>query len=370
NTSDEGYALATPNIWAPMAVDLDLNLVFVPTGNPAPDYFRGESNLDYYGSSVVALDLNSGKPAWSFQTVHRDLWDFDLPAQPTLFNLRRNGREIPALVQATKMGLLFILNRETGESLFPIEERPAPQIGVPDERLSPTQPFPIKPPPLVPHSLTADEAWGLTPFDRASCRTSIEQLRFEGIYTPPTIEGTLVVPGNAGGSNWGGVAVDEANQRLIANTQNLPWMVALIPRSEAVDLKKEGRDEYAEFAPMRGTPYVLKRSLLMSPLGLPCSKPPWGELAAVDLVSGEIEWQVPLGTVRDLSPVPLPWKLGVPNLGGPLVTGGGLIFIGAALEKAFRAFDAETGEEIWNTRLPFGPQATPMTYSAGGRQFV
>jgi len=370
NTSAEGYALATPNAWAPMAVDAERDLVFVPTGNPAPDYYRGDSNIDYYGSSVVALRASSGEVVWRFQTVHRDLWDFDVPAQPTLFTLRKGGAEIPALVQATKMGLLFVLNRETGEPLFPVEERAVPQLEVPGEKLSPSQPFPLKPPPLSRHSLTPDEAFGFTPWDRRACRRQLEALRFEGIYTPPTLEGTLMVPGNAGGSNWGGVAVDQARQRLVANTQDLAFAVRLIPREGFdIDLARE-RGEGAEYAPMRGTPFAMRRTLLMSPLGVPCMPPPWGRLAAVDLASGEISWQVTLGTLRDLTPLPLALELGTPTLGGPLLTESGLVFIGATADFYLRAFDAESGEELWKGRLPTVAFATPISYRAGGRQYV
>ncbi len=375
NTSDAGYALATPNSWAPMAVDTERDLVFIPTGNPSPDYFRGDTNIDYYGSSVVALDASTGSIVWNYQTVHRDLWDFDVPAQPTLFTLRRDGREIPALVQATKMGYLFVLHRETGEPLFPVEERPAPQVEVPGEKLSPTQPVPTRPPPLARQTLAPEDAWGLTPWDRGACREAFEALRFEGTFTPPTEQGTLMIPGNAGGSNWGGVAVDEKRQRLVANTQDFAWAVQLIPREE-IDLddakSDPDRDEFSEYAPMRGTPYVMRRTMVMSPLGIPCSPPPWGQLAAVDLQSGDISWQVPLGSLRDMAPIPLPIELGVPNLGGPLLTDGGLIFIGAALDHYFRAYDADSGEEVWRARLDAGAQATPMTYRVrdGGRQFV
>ncbi len=373
NTSDRGYALATPNVWAPMAVDEERDLVFVPTGNPAPDYYRGDTNIDYYGSSVVALRGSTGEVVWRFQTVHRDLWDYDVPAQPTLFTLRREGRAIPALVQTTKMGLLFVLNRETGEPLFPVEERPVPQIAVPGERLSPTQPFPVKPPGLSRQTLAAADAWGLTPWDRGACRRELEHLRFEGMYTPPTVEGSLMMPGNAGGSNWGGVAVDERRQRLVANTQNLPFSVTLIPRAELPDdPAKLERSEGAEYAPMRGTPYAMRRRLLLSPIGAPCNPPPWGELAAVDLASGELSWQRPLGTARDLAPIPLPIEIGTPTIGGPLLTESGLVFIGAAFDYYLRAFDAASGRELWKGRLPTGGIATPMTYRAsdGGRQYV
>ncbi|MCR9096219.1 MAG: pyrroloquinoline quinone-dependent dehydrogenase [bacterium] len=370
NTSEAGYALGTPNVWAPMSVDLERDLLFVPTGNPAPDYYRGDLDVDYYGSSVVAIHLASGEVAWRFQTVHHDLWDFDVPAQPTLFTLRRDGREIPALVQATKMGMLFILHRETGQPLFPVEERPVPQVRVAGEALAPTQPFTVKPAPLVRHSLSPDDAWGLTPFDRAACRDAIAALRFEGIYTPPTLEGTLMVPGNAGGQNWGGLAVDEERQRILVNQQDFPWKVALVERKDMPEDLKFSGEGYVELQPMKGTPYGMTREMITSPLGVPCSTPPWGTLASVDLSSGDIDWQVPLGGLRTLAPLPIPWDLGVPNIGGPLATGGGLVFIGAAMENRFRAFDAETGDLLWGTDTPYAPIATPMTYRVGGRQYV
>lgn len=368
NTGSAGYALGTPNVWAPMSVDAARDLVFVPTGNPSPDYYRGDSNLDYYGSSVVALRASTGRVVWHYQTVHRDLWDFDVPAQPALVNLRRGGQSIPALVQATKMGFMFVLHRETGQPLFEVEERPVPQGQVPGERLSPTQPFPLKPPPLVGLDLRPEQAWGLTPWDRGVCRDKLEALRWEGMYTPPSREGTLMYPGNAGGSNWGSVAFDPERQLLIANTEDVPWMVRLF----AAEYYERERAAHpgVEIAPQHGTPYGLHREVLLSPLRLPCNPPPWGSLAAVDLVSGELRWQEPLGIAR-LGPLPLPLE-GMPNVGGPLVTRSGLVFIGATFDNYLRAFDLETGEELWRASLPAGGQATPMTYRsrAGGKQYI
>jgi quinoprotein glucose dehydrogenase len=365
------YTRGTPNVWAPMSADPERDLVFVPTGNPAPDYYRGGLGpVDHYGSSVLALRASTGAVVWRFQTVHHDLWDFDVPSQPTLFTLRRDGAEVPALVQPTKMGFLFVLHRETGEPLFPVEERPVPQDGAPGEPLSATQPFPVKPPPLVRQSLRPEDAWGVTPFDRAWCRRRIEELRNDGAYTPPSLQGSLMYPGNVGGSNWGSIAFHPGRALAIANVSDLPWTVRLIPRERFAEEKAANPD--GEVAPQDGVAYAMTRSLLLSPLGLPCNPPPWGTLAAVDLQSGEIRWQVPLGTVRDIAPIPIPWKAGVPNSGGPLVTGSGLIFIGAAMDDYLRAFDIETGEELWAARLPAGGQATPMTYRAreGGRQIV
>jgi quinoprotein glucose dehydrogenase len=368
NTSDAGYALATPNVWAPMSVDVERDLLFVPTGNPAPDFYRGaDSQMDYYGSSVVALNASTGEVVWNFQTVHHDLWDYDVPAQPTLFDLVRDGREIPAVVQATKMGMLFFFHRETGEPLFPIEERPVPASDVPGERASPTQPFPTRPAPLVRQRLSAEDAWGLTPWDRGACREAIAALRNEGIYTPPGLQPTLMYPGSAGGSNWGGVAIDPERQLLVANTGDYPWLEELIPRAQYEERKRGSNDE---FAPQTGTPFGHRRSRVMSPLGVPCNAPPWGQLAVVDLASGDLRWQVPLGTLRDIAPIPLTFRWGIPGMGGPIVTEGGLVFIGAALEKTFRAFDLASGEELWSHRLPAGAQATPLSYRVGGRQFV
>ncbi len=367
--SPAGWALSSPNVWAPIAVDEARGLVFVPTGNPTPDYASAwRQGLETYGSSIVALRAATGERVWNFQTVHQDLWDFDVPAQPTLFPLRRDGVEIPALVQATKMGLLFTLHRETGEPLFAVEERPVPQNPEPGLVLSPTQPFPVKPPPLVRHELSPDDAYGLVFFDRRACRQQIESLRNDGIYTPPSLQGSLMYPGNAGGSNWGGVAVDPERQLLIANTSDIAWIVTLLP-PERFPAEKAANPG-VEISAQDGTKFAMRREMLVSPLGLPCNPPPWGTLAAIDLELGEIRWQVPLGTVRDIAPIPIPWRLGTPNLGGPLVTASGLVFIGAAMDDYLRAFDVETGDELWKARLPAGGQATPMTYRAGGRQYV
>ena len=365
------YRLGTPNVWAAISVDEARDLVFLPTGNSAPDYYGGQrGELDYYSASIVALRGRTGEVVWRFQTVHHDLWDYDVPAQPTLATLRRGGQDVPALLQATKMGFVFVLHRETGEPLFPIEERPVPQDGVPGEKLSRTQPFPTKPQALVRQRIGPDDAWGITPFDRGWCRDRIESLRAEGIFTPPSLQGSLMVPGNAGGSNWGGLAVDPVRGLVIANVIDLPWVVTLFPADEYAE--RRAREPGPEIAPQRGTPYGMRREALLSPLGLPCTKPPWGSLAAIDLASGEIRWQVRLGTARDLSPLPIPWKSGTPNLGGPLVTAGGLVFIGAAMDDYLRAFDSETGAELWKARLPAGGQAGPMSYRLreSGRQFV
>jgi len=369
NTSRDGYLLGTPNVWAPMAVDPARGLVFVPTGNPAPDYWRGSlPGMDHYGSSVLALRAGTGEVVWRFQTVHHDLWDYDVPAQPTLTTVTVDGETLPVVVQATKMGLVFVLHRETGEPVHPVEERPVPGDGAPGETLSPTQPFPVRPPPLARHRYGPEDAWGLLGFDRWSCRRRIEALRHDGIYTPPTLEGTLMVPGNAGGTNWGGVAVHPERHLLVARASDLPFTVRLLPR-DRVEAERAASPR-SEISPQEGTPYGMRRDPFLSFLGLPCVKPPWGRLFGIDLDAGEIVWERRLGTTRDLAPLPIPWESGTPGIGGPLVTAGGLVFIGAALDDYLRAFDLESGRELWKGRLPAGGQATPMSYVADGRQFV
>jgi quinoprotein glucose dehydrogenase len=365
------YQTGTPNAWSIFSADAERDLVFIPTGNASPDYVGAERHgLDAFASSVVALRGSTGEVVWQFQTVHHDLWDYDVPSQPTLFTLRRGGAEIPALVQATKMGHLFFLHRETGEPLFPVEERPVPATTVPGESSWPTQPFPTKPRPLVPQSLSPEDAWGITPWDRGACRDRIAALRFEGIFTPPSLEGTIAYPGNGGGSNWGSVAFDPERQLVIANSMNVPFVVTLIPREEFPDPRP--RDPQVEYAPQHGTRYGLRRQTLLSPLGLPCNPPPWGSIAAVDAVTGDVVWDVPFGTTRGQAPFPFWFGWGVPGAGGPIATAGGLVFIGAALDGYLRAFDVETGAELWKTHLPAGGQATPMTYRLrpDGPQYV
>jgi len=366
------YHPGTPNAWAVFSADPERDLLFLPMGNPSPDFFRGEGTregLDHYGSAVVALRGATGEPVWRFQTVHHDLWDYDLSAQPTLLTVHRDGTPVPAVAQATKMGFLFLLHRETGEPLFPVEERPVPQGGAADERLAPTQPFPTRPPPLHPLGLGPEDAWGLTPLDRHWCRKRIASLRSEGVFTPPTVQGSVEYPGVAGGTNWGGVAFDPERRLLVLNSTRMPNVMRLVPRGE------DGPEPDPPFRivfEQDGTPYRLEQSVLVSPLGIPCSPPPWGTLLAVDLDRGEVAWEVPFGTTRGQAPWPFWFDFGLPSMGGPIVTASGLVFIGAALDGYIRAYDVETGEALWRHHLPAGGQATPMTYRLrpGGRQFV
>jgi len=363
------------NAWSIISVDPARGLVFVPTGSASPDFFGGERlGANRYANSLVALAADSGKVVWHRQLVHHDLWDYDLAAQPVLVDLERDGKNVAAVVQATKMGMLFVFDRETGAPFFPIEERAVPQSDIPGEQSAPTQPFPTAPPPLVSHgSVRAEEAWGLTFWDRGHCRDRIASLRSEGIYTPPSLKGTLLYPSYVGGTNWGGIAFDSARQWAIVPVTQLPTVVTLLASDKVRPQARSGDYPESEFALQSGTPYGMRREALLSPFGLPCTPPPWGSLTAVDLRAGVIKWQVPLGSTRDLAPFFVPTRtLGTPNLGGPIVTAAGLIFIGAAMDNYLRAFDVETGKELWKGRLPAGGQATPMTYRAGpgNQQFV
>ena len=355
------------NAWAPLSVDATRHLVFVPTGSASPDFFGGgRPGDDRWADSVVALDADTGKLVWGRQLVHHNLWDYDVASQPTLVELTHEGRQVPAVIQATKTGFLYTLNRETGAPIFPIAEKPVPQDAVPGETPSPTQPYPAAPPALVPQGpVTAADAWGVAWLDKRACRKQIEADRSEGIFQPPSTRESIYSPGFAGGSNWGGIAFDPRRQLVIANTMNLPWLMALVPRKEVAAEMNDPKYRGWEFGLMRGTPYAMRRRTFMSGLGIPCVRPPWGTLTAVDMVHGTIKWQVPLG---DAPIVHL--NLGMPNLGGPVVTASGLVFIAASLDDRMRAFDIDTGKVLWQAKLPAGGQATPMTYSVGGRQYV
>lgn len=363
---NRGYTPGSPNAWAPFSADSERQLVFIPTGNPTGDYYGGErSGIDHYGSSIVALDTGTGKRVWHYQTVHHDVWDYDVPSQPVLFDFPGKDGPVPALVQATKMGLLFVLNRETGEPLFPIEERPVPQGGPAPQALSPTQPYPRLPEPIHPDILTEEDIFGFVWFDRQACLEEFRKLNYAGRYTPIGTEPTLVYPGFMGGSNWGSVSFDPQRKLLIANTTRVPAVIELVPREVA---DAPGFNELVE--PQEGTPYAVKRRPFLSPLGAPCNRPPWGVLTAVDMKTGKKAWEVPLGSTRDLAPFPLWLNIGVPNSGGSLVTASGLTFIGAATDSYLRAFATTTGEELWKARLPAGGHATPMSYRYQGRQYV
>ena len=370
------YTAGTPNIWSVITADARRGRVFVPTGNPSPDLFGGlRKGLDYYGSSTVALDAKTGKVVWHYQYVHNDIWDFDTPSPPTLFQIPGVGGGRPGLLQTTKMGYVFLLDRESGKPMYTVEERPAPGGGVPEETLSPTQPFPTHVAPLHPLELDPDDAFGFTPFDRGQCRDLIESYRYDGIFTPPSVEGSIQMPHTGGGMNWGGVALDQKRGLMIVNQSHAAIVNKLIPRAQADRMSASDFVYPNEFYPMHGAPYAVERFLLSSRFGAPCNPPPWGSLTAVDLRSGKIKWTRPLGTLRGVAPFPV-WlfysQTGTPAFGGGISTASGLYFIGATMDRYFRAIDVETGEELWRDRLPFLGNAVPMTYrlSQAGRQFV
>ena len=367
----EGFRAGAANVWAPMSTDEARGLVFLPTSSASPDFYGAERKGDGRdANSVVALNAETGQIAWAFQTTHHDVWDYDVPAQPTLATVTWNGVTRPAVLQATKQGLLFTLDRETGVPVIPVEERPVPQGGAPGELLSPTQPFPVLPRPLSPSDITPKEAFGLTPWDRGACRKLIAGSRFGGLYTPPSTQGTLIYPFTGGGVNWGGLAFDPTHGIVYVNTSSALHRITLIPADRIEAAQKAEPD--TEISPQTGTRYGMKRETLLSPLGLPCNPPPWGMLHAIDMRTGQVLWEVPLGTTGDIAPGSefLLRGTGVPNFGGPIVTGSGLVFIGAAMDNYLRAFEASSGKELWRGRLPAGGQATPMTYVYKGRQYV
>jgi quinoprotein glucose dehydrogenase len=370
---DGSYRRSTANTWSVFSVDPQRNLVFIPTGNAQVGLYgttRDVDGRDYYASSVVALDAATGAVVWHFQTVHHDVWDYDVPAQPVLFDYPGPNGPVPAVAQPTKQGYLFILNRLTGEPLVPVEERAAPQQGaVEGEHLAPTQPVPTNPTYVLQRpTLTEADMWGFTPWDRGKCRELFRANRYQGAFSAPSLQGTITYPDNLGVMNWGSAAIDPLRNLLIINTSHVATIAQLVPRAEADASFAKGEWLLAQ----AGTPYAARWRAMLSPWGAPCNRPPWGELVAIDLKHGTRLWQVPLGTTRDLAPWPLWLKIGTPNIGGPLVTAAGLTFIGAATDDFLRAFDNRTGEELWKGRLPAGPQATPMTYrlSADGKQFI
>jgi quinoprotein glucose dehydrogenase len=361
------------NVWSTISVDVKRGLVFLPTGSASPDY-QGSKRLgdNKWANSVVALSAKSGELVWGFQLVHHDLWDYDTAAQPVLGVLNREGIETPVVIQGNKTGNLFVLDRESGKPVFGVEERPAPKSD--SEEQSPTQPFPLSPPPLAAQQLTANDAWGINAEEQEACRARLAKLRSDGIFTPPSVQGTVAFPGNLGGMNWSSGAFDPNRQTFVTNVNNLPMEVHLIPRDNYKAIEDSARlgTQRAEVSPQHGTPHGMSRVVILSPLGLPCNAPPWGELVAVDLSKGKIRWRVPLGTTADLTKDPAHIIAGTPNLGGPIATAGGLTFIASAMDNFLRAFDTDTGKELWKARLPAGGQALPMTYLAGNnrKQFV
>ncbi len=370
-----GEGFGAGNVWAAMAVDQALDLVYLPTTSASGDFFGGgRAGDNLYTSSVVALQGATGEVAWHYQLVHHNVFDYDIPAQPMLIDWPTANGTVPALVQNTKMGLVFVFDRATGEPLVPIEERPVPQGGaVPGEQLSPTQPFPVGMPSLMPDGFSPDDAWGFTFIDEWLCEREVGKYLHGPMYTPASEQGTVFWPAAGGGPNWGGGAFDPASNLMIVPTNRVPMVISLLPAEGAAPL--EGDQNEADITqafnfPVAGSDYHYKVAPLMSPLGAPCSTPPWAALTALDLKTKKVVWEVPLGDIGKMMGLPVSLDFGTPGAGGPLATAGGLVFIGYTLDDTFRAFDLQTGEELWQADLPAAGTAIPVTYEVGGEQYV
>lgn len=369
------YKANSPNSWSVASVDEDLGLVYLPMGNQPPDQWGGRRSaaVERHSSSVVALDLATGRARWVFQTVHHDLWDYDVPAQPVLVDLTVKGQRVPALVQATKQGELFVLDRRDGRPVFPVTETPAPQGAAAGDFTAVTQP--VSAISFNPPVLRERDMWGVTMFDQLWCRIAFHQLRYDGRFTPPSTQGSLINPGNFGVFNWGSIAVDPVHGIAFTTPAVLAFTSTLVPRTDdkALLVQDKGPPQGALPALNEnfGAPFAARMKPFTSPLGVPCQAPPWGTVAGVDLNEGRVVWRHRNGTVRDLSPVPLPLKLGVPSLGGPMMTAGGVAFLSGSMDDYVRAYDVNDGRVLWEQRLPAGGQATPMTYlGADGRQYL
>ena len=375
----ESYTRSTPNMWSTPAFDDELGLVYLPTGNQQPDFWGGKRPplTEKYSSAIVALDMATGRERWTYQTVHHDIWDYDVAAQPALYDVPDGkGGKIPALVQLTKRGQIFMLDRRTGKPIAEVVEKPVPQDHAAGDWVSKTQPYSTGMPALGAATLTERDMWGATFFDQLACRISFRKLNYQGEFTAPSTRPTLIYPGYYGGFNWGGAAVDESNGYMFVNDIRMPQVVKLVPR-ETVDVAKltSGHGVGSTY-PMDGTPFVIDHQAFNSPLGIPCQSPPWGVLAAIDLKTRKQVWERPAGTVQDAVingiRARLPIPLGMPTLGGGVSTASGLVFYAGTQDYYLRAMDIATGREVWKGRLPVGSQGTPMTYVSpvSKRQYV
>ncbi len=366
------YTTNSPNSWSVSSADEALGLLYVPLGNKVPDQLgMGRSpSVEKFSSSIAALDLATGKVRWVQQFVHHDLWDMDVPAQPSLIDItKKDGTTVPALVGATKQGDIYVLDRRTGEAVIPFKEIPAPGGTIPEDHASPTQPISdltFSPPPLQ-----EKDMWGVSLFDQLACRIEFHKLKYEGRYTPPSLQGSLIYPGNFGTFNWGSVAVDPERQVMFGMPTYLAFTSQLVPASQ---IPPRGQDEKGSEQGLNrndGAPYGVFMGPFLSPLKIPCQAPPWGYVAGVDLKTGKTVYKHKNGTTRDMTPLPLAFNVGVPGIGGPMITKGGVVFMGAAVDDFLRAYDLTSGKVLWKGRLPAGGQSTPMTYTAGdNKQFV
>ncbi|MBB2680850.1 UNVERIFIED_ORG: quinoprotein glucose dehydrogenase [Rhizobium esperanzae] len=366
------YTTNSPNSWSVFSVDEALGMVYIPLGNQVPDQLgiNRSDNVEKFSSSIVALDIATGQLRWVRQTVHHDLWDMDVPAQPALIDLTKpDGSVVPALVGPTKQGDLYVLDRRSGEPIIPVKEIAAPGGAVSGDHTAPTQP--ISDLTFSPEPLKEKDMWGVSLFDQLACRIEFHRYRYEGRYTPPSLAGTIVYPGNFGTFNWGSVAVDPERQIMFGMPTYLAFTSRLVP---AADIPPRGQDEKGSEQGLNrndGAPYGVFMGPFLGLLKIPCQAPPWGYVAGVDLRTGKIAYMHKNGTVHDMTPLPLPFKVGVPGIGGPMLTKGGVAFLGAAVDNYLRAYDVTSGRELWRARLPAGGQATPMTYTTDdNKQYV
>ena len=368
------YTVGGANVWTTMSVDSKRDLVFIPTASAAPNFYGGLRPGDNrYANSVLAIRASTGELVWYFQTIHHDIWDWDLPTHPLLVDVTTNKGKEPIVIQLGKTGMVYTFHRDTGKPYFEIKEKAVATDGILGDQLSPTQPFPVRPPPLVRQGISPDDAWGVTPYEREACREMIAGARHGEMFTPMSTQGTIMYPQVGGGANWGGGSFDPERNILVVPVSQVPFYVRLIP--------EENVDKNLAKSPMAGNPmgppglikgtkYGLEQKPLLSPLYTPCTEPPWSLLVAVDMVEGNILWKKPFGKIDKLSPLPIGFEWGTPFAGGAITTAGGLIFIGATADERFRAFDIETGEKLLEIKAPTSAMATPMSYMANGRQYV
>ncbi|QSR20092.1 glucose/quinate/shikimate family membrane-bound PQQ-dependent dehydrogenase [Novosphingobium sp. KA1] len=376
------YTRSTPNVWSAMSYDPASNTVFMPVGSSSVDlYGVPRTSLDHkYGASMLALDATTGKEKWHFQTVHNDLWDFDLPMQPTFLDYRKDRKSVPALVFGTKAGQLYVLDRQTGKPLTEVANVKVKAANIPNEPYALTQPKSVGMPQIGAGKLTEADMWGATPFDQLMCRIAFKGMRYEGLYTAPGTDKSLSFPGSLGGMNWGGLSIDPTTNTIFANDMRLGLWVQMFPQTKAQQGKSGAAGEAINTGmgsvPLKGTPYSVVKDRFLSALGIPCQAPPFGTLTAIDMTTRQIKWQVPVGTVRDTGPMGikmgLPIPIGMPTLGGTLATQGGLVFIAGTQDYYLRAFNAANGKEVWKARLPVGSQGGPMSYKSPktGKQYV
>ncbi|CAG9232066.1 Quinate/shikimate dehydrogenase (quinone) [Paraburkholderia tropica] len=373
------FTRSTPNVWAPMTYDATSNTVYMPVGNAAIDLWGVKRTAldEKYGGSILALDASTGAEKWHFQTVHHDLWDYDVPMQPTLIDFpMEDGKKVPALIVGTKMGQLFVLDRATGKPLTKVVEHPVKPATIPNEPYSKTQPLSVGMPQIGAEVLKDADMWGVTPIDQLMCRITFRGMRYDGLFTAPDTDYALSFPGSLGGMNWGGLSYDPNAGMIYVNDMRLGLWVHLVKEKQRGGPSdgNEAVNAGMGAVPLGGTPYSVTKDRFFSPLGIPCQKPPFGSLTAVDLKTRSVAWQVPLGTVKDTRlygvQMHMPTPIGMPTIGGSLTTGGGLVFFAATQDYYLRAFDSSTGKEVWKARLPVGSQGTPMSYTIDGKQYI